>query len=77
MRLPAADLLAIKMGSNKPTVYARNLFRRLFSSEELGRHSLLGKKCNANRSAEVLPVIDTIRRDAIISELNYTCRPVK
>ncbi|OXA41145.1 uncharacterized protein LOC118439061 [Folsomia candida] len=64
--LPAADLAAIKLGSNKPTVLARNLFRRLFSSDELSRHSLFGKKCNANKNAEPLPVIDTIRRDAII-----------
>lgn len=38
--LPSSDLAAIKIASNKPTVLARNLFRRLFSIEEMSSHSL-------------------------------------
>ncbi|OXA47475.1 hypothetical protein Fcan01_17793 [Folsomia candida] len=65
--LPMADLTSIKMVSSKPTVLARNLFRRLFTTEELLTHSLLGKKCNANsNAAPPLPIIDIPKRDAVI-----------
>ncbi|XP_035715054.1 uncharacterized protein LOC118438625 isoform X1 [Folsomia candida] len=64
--LPAAELASIKIMSNKPTTLARNLFRRLFSPEELASHSLNGKICNANQLAPPLPKIDTAKSDAVI-----------
>ncbi|XP_035716230.1 uncharacterized protein LOC118439221 [Folsomia candida] len=65
--LPSSDLAAIKIASNKPTVLARNLFRRLFSIEEMSSHSLFGKKCNANQGQVPLPEIDVGRRNAVIN----------
>ncbi|OXA47898.1 hypothetical protein Fcan01_17481 [Folsomia candida] len=65
--LPMADLTSIKMVSSKPTVLARNLFRRIFTTEELSTHSPLWKKCNANsNAAPPLPIIDIPKRDAVI-----------
>ncbi|XP_035711259.1 uncharacterized protein LOC118436770 [Folsomia candida] len=57
----------MRVMSPKPTILARNLFRQLFSAEELSNHSLFGKKSNANRGRETLPEIDSVRRDAVIN----------
>ncbi|OXA42987.1 hypothetical protein Fcan01_22379 [Folsomia candida] len=65
--LASSDLASIKMASPKPTILARNLFRRLFSAAELSGHSLQGKKCNANQDKATLPAIDSVRRDAVIN----------
>lgn len=63
-----AELASIKMmSSQSSSVLARNLFRRLFSAEELTGHSLYGKKCNANATLP-LPEIDPARRDAVIGK---------
>lgn len=62
----AGELASIKLVSNEPTVTARNLFRRLFTVEELSTHSLFGKKCNANKDAVPLPRIDQVRSNAVI-----------
>ncbi|OXA61095.1 hypothetical protein Fcan01_05756 [Folsomia candida] len=64
--LSAAELASIKLMSNQPTVRARNLFRRLFTLDELRTHSLLGKRCNANRNAIPLPAIDPNHCNAVI-----------
>ncbi|OXA48520.1 uncharacterized protein LOC118436910 [Folsomia candida] len=62
----AGELASIKLVSNEPTVTARNLFRRLFTVEELSTHSLFGKKCNANKDAVPLSRIDQVRSNAVI-----------
>lgn len=68
VKITVGEMTSIKMVSHQPTVLARNLFRRFFSTEELSTHSLLGKTCNANRDSASLPAIDNIRRDAIMSK---------
>ncbi|OXA41200.1 uncharacterized protein LOC118439102 [Folsomia candida] len=66
LKMNVAELASIKMmSSQSSSVLARNLFRRLFSAEELTGHSLYGKKCNANATLP-LPEIDPARRDAVI-----------
>lgn len=62
----AGELASIKLVSREPTITARNLFRRLFTEEELSTHSLFGKKCNANKDAVPLPRIDQIRSNAVL-----------
>ncbi|ODM90701.1 hypothetical protein Ocin01_15982, partial [Orchesella cincta] len=60
------DLDAIKLLSNQMTVLARNMFRSIFTPEELASHSLYGKSCNANKTQVPLPAIDCVKRDAVI-----------
>ncbi|OXA39596.1 hypothetical protein Fcan01_25685 [Folsomia candida] len=65
--------LRIKYKDLKSSVKARPRSKftltavRLFTTEELSTHSLLGKKCNANsNAAPPLPIIDIPKRDAVI-----------
>jgi hypothetical protein len=45
---------------------ARQIFKELFTVEELKNHSLNGKKCNADKTLDdPLPVIDHKRKEAI------------
>ncbi|OXA56422.1 hypothetical protein Fcan01_09175 [Folsomia candida] len=67
VRIESSVLASMRVMSPKPTILARNLFRQLFSAEELSNHSLFGKQSNANRGRETLPEIDSVRRDAVIN----------
>jgi hypothetical protein len=49
-------------------ILARNLFRHFFTVEELKTRSLYGRKSNAVKNDDILPELDSTRRDAIISE---------
>lgn len=62
------ELASIKLLSMEPTILARNLFRRLFTLEEVSGQCLFGKKCNANKNVHSRPPVDAVRRNAIISE---------
>ncbi|CAL8111758.1 unnamed protein product [Orchesella dallaii] len=59
-------LSTAKLMSTGPATLARNLFRIVFTKEELYGKSLLGKMCNANKNTNQLPSIDSVRRDAVI-----------
>ncbi|CAG7659367.1 unnamed protein product [Allacma fusca] len=64
--LSKSKIAAAKLGSRSPTILARNLFRYLFSPEELAGHSLMGRSCNANKYCSVLPSISAVKRDALV-----------
>lgn len=68
VNITTTELASIKTMSQQPTILARNLFRRIFTTEELSSHSLFGKTSNANHAAVILPSIDATRRDAVISK---------
>ncbi|OXA43002.1 putative BEN domain-containing protein B1 [Folsomia candida] len=61
------ELASIKLLSMEPTILARNLFRRLFTLEEVSGQCLFGKKCNANKNVHSRPPVDAVRRNAIIN----------
>ncbi|CAL8105868.1 unnamed protein product [Orchesella dallaii] len=74
-------LSTAKLMSTGPATLARNLFRIVFTKEELYGKSLLGKMCNANKNTNQLPSIDSVRRDAVImyclSAYGHTSDPTK
>ncbi|CAG7649996.1 unnamed protein product [Allacma fusca] len=64
--LRSSKVAAAKLASKTPSILARNLFRYVFSSEEMTGRSLLGRKCNANKEVSALPAVDPVKRDAIV-----------
>ena len=62
-------IAALKTVSCTRNVFARNLFRAVFSTDQLVGRSLTGKKCNANGKAEHLPSVETAKRDAVIGKI--------
>ena len=58
----------MKVLSDNPNVFARNLMRVTFSEDELLGKSLFGKTCHVNKTSVPLPALDPERRDAIISK---------
>jgi len=59
--------------SNGSGALARNLFKGLFTTEELKTHSLNGKKCPALGDDQIiLPKLDPQRKKAIFGEISNT-----
>ncbi|CAG7821410.1 unnamed protein product [Allacma fusca] len=48
------------------TIFARNLFRRVFSSEDISGHSLTGRRSTSLQNHVPLPSVDPLKRDAVI-----------
>lgn len=75
IKVSRALLLLLDMGPTKsPTVYARELLRLVFSSEELVGKSITGKQSNAHKDKPAKPQLDPVRVNAVIS---YTCKKFK
>ena len=64
----SSAISTIQTISSKLNVFGRNLFRAVFSTDEIVGRSLMGKRCNANGNKESLPSIDPVKRDAIIGK---------
>lgn len=72
IKVSRALLLLLDMGPTKsPTVYARELLRLVFSSEELVGKSITGKQSNAHKDKPAKPQLDPVRVNAVISEYEY------
>ncbi|CAG7826946.1 unnamed protein product, partial [Allacma fusca] len=64
--LRASKIAAAKLGSKTPAILSRKLFRYIFTPEETKGHSIMGRKCNANKGTAALPSVNPAKRDAII-----------
>jgi hypothetical protein len=65
-----SNLKHILFTSKTAPIMARNLFKELFTIEELATHSLNGRKCNADKTdGQILPALDCVRKNNIIGKL--------
>ncbi|CAG7663404.1 unnamed protein product [Allacma fusca] len=55
--LTKTTVAAAKLSSISPSILAGNLFRHLFTPEEMKEHSLFGRTSNANKASPALPAV--------------------
>ncbi|CAG7825172.1 unnamed protein product, partial [Allacma fusca] len=66
IKLVRSELTALQTMSASMTIFARNLFRRVFNPEDIIGHSLTGRRSTSLQCHTPLPPVDPIKRDTVI-----------
>lgn len=64
--VPKRELEYYTAFKNTLVILSRHLIKMVFSREELLKSSLYAAKCNANKTKETLPALDSKRLNSVI-----------